>query len=292
MTSNGEGVNRRNVLKKSAVLGGIGFTTTAGAASAESDEERSAGSGEFRGSVTLSESDPMSDEELEEYARKEMKKSSPAQTIPPGVVNEVVDSSPISIQAASPDDPQQVTLDDTWDTGVEKITGSFGELGETRHQVSVYEGDYKSADGDNVYILWHMSRADFGHVSHNTKVEKMENYIDLPSDWSLYTYEPQDSVSDGGQDINVGIGAAKGGGSMSLGTTVTVGGGTVRTTNHTSTGSGSKYELEYQGCTKGDNGTEIINGLSLLTTSDSYISEYSLDWSYYTKLNTTLNCFY
>ncbi|WP_152421942.1 hypothetical protein [Natrialba chahannaoensis] len=297
MTSENEGFNRRNVLKNSAVLGSVGLLATTGTVGAESDKKEHAGAGEFSGSLKLDEDNSMSDKELEEYTKEELNKASSEgskATIPPGVVNDVVDSDEIGIQATSPDDPQRITHEDTWDTGVEDITGTAGiKIGETRHQVSVYKGDFESADGDNVYFLWHMSRADFGDIDDwNTKVEEMENFIDLPSNWSLYTYEPQDTVSDGGQDLDVSIGAAGGAGSMSLGTTLTVGGGTVRTTNNTSTGSGSKYELEFDGCTTGDNGTEIMNGLTLLTTSASSISQYTLDWSYYTKLNTSANCIF
>ncbi|WP_231185481.1 hypothetical protein [Haladaptatus sp. DYF46] len=272
-------------------MGSLGIVPGLGAASDESVDNRD-DLGEVSGTITLDSANAMSDQELESYTQKQYLESDPdvaAKVVPP-------QESTISALSTSPSDPTNVTLEDTWDSNVRTIKGNTYDeiIGETRHMVSVYKGDYKSSSGDNVYILWHMSRADFGPeiTSWNTKVEKMENFINLPSDWSLFTYQPQDSISGGGQDINVGIGAGYGAGSMSLGTTVTVGGGTVRTTNQTATGSGSKYQLEFTGCSKGDNGTEIMNGLSLLTTSDSSISSGKLSWHWRTLLNTTLDCFY
>jgi hypothetical protein len=258
--------------------------------------------GEVSGSITLDPEHSMGEKELSKYANNILRKNDredALRQIPPGFLSDSSTSSSDGVtgQATSPSNPQNITLDNTWDSGIRDIiaTETGQKLGESRHLVSVYQGDYQSEDGENVYILWHLSRTDFGpdETELNTKVEKMENFINLPNDWSLFTYEPQDTISSGsGQELNVGISAAKGVGGMSLSTSVTVGGGTILTTNETTTGDGAKYQLEFTGCSKGDNDTEIMNGLSLLTTNDSSISKGKLEWSWSARLNSTVNCIY
>jgi hypothetical protein len=157
-------------------------------------------------------------------------------------------------------------------------------MGSTRHMATLYEGEYTDPDGKSVFSIWHMSRSDFADATTNTKVEEMDNGIDLPSTKELYTYEPQDTISSDGTPIDIEVSR----GVMSLKTTINAGGGTIKPSIQTSTGYGSSYDLLFPGCTTGDDGTVIMNGLTLITTDETYVSRWRSNWEWHTLLNASL----
>lgn len=283
--------NRRRVLKSIGAAGAFSLALPTGSVAAASEDEEEPVIGEASGSLKLTPKNAMSNREFGRYVSETVRSESPERArllLPPHIeVREQEDSDDgMSIQTVS---TENFSHEDTWDSEIQEVHKDGDLMGKTRHMATLYEGDYTDPDGHNVYALWHNSRTDISDVTrYNTKTDKMDNEIDLPSHHNLHSYEPVDTVTEDGMPVDLGLGYY----GMSIGTTLHAGGGTVSTSLETSTGWGSEYQLRFRGCSKGDDGMLIMNGLSLIVTDDTYISKWETDWDWYTRFNSSLNCFY
>lgn len=252
--------------------------------------------GEASGSMELTPENALTSAEVQEYVDEAYanhgRQTAKAMT-PPHVGRSDDDPSSIGTNPllanltgllfASQPDPQNwddVHIFEDTDTLYSNSTGAY--LGDTKHVAAVYEAR-DTYDGENVYGVWHMMRGEEGSSWLSVKTSHMENGIDLPSYYSLHSYDPETERDlSGSGTISLGVER----GPLSFGDEVTLGGGVIKPAFETSLGSGGEFRLVFDGC---ENGTTIVVGLSLFTSEYSF-SEYAVDWSWNTQMTTSTYC--
>lgn len=290
MKEDGDAVDRRSVLKKSAILAsatGFGSVGSAVAESGEPDENGRERTPENTGSassqVELSMDNAMSRQEFDQYKSEMARKygDEVVSQMDPGAAGDEVSTNQAAV------DTQNLTWEASWNDEFD-VEAGIGKLLETDHALTLYSGDETDNNGRRLYFFWQWSQSNAIDASYRTQTDTLRNHVSLTdSSDKLTDFDPATPQDVNGKWVDVGLSVGYGGITMGLNGQTYVKNGTVKPeTGKVDTGSGGQYSVIFEGCQKGTTG---LNGV-IEARTDGWIFSSQVDWNLYASGTTVFNC--